>query len=435
MSCVAIRRALIPRRHPWKCQTCRPTVLSRRVLWTSSFGGDSKRHNDNTRPANLVRFLKQASSSSRGRSRPGHDGGDQTTPRDKQSGLGDLQSWVAGVERVARLFVAQLGVPSEETTLTALRVCARADVKKITDHLQQEKPVPVTSRPPSQSQTTASHLLDLAGSSRTGGSAVSATPHAENAQNMVDRVSEAAYAIVTHPTVVITPQVLDEYVKIQARLGKPETLSRVLALCATKPRPRRVSDQLAFVVPKPGKMEHAVSAATAECALDAAIEARNLDAAIGIIENTYAAPAFRKSKLVRNALVPASLFAAVPIAAFQVAATLSHLQVSMDPDTARNIAFAGIMAYIGFTATIGVVVITTANDQMKRVTWTPGIPLRERWLREDERAALDRLACAFGFSEPHRWGEEQGSEFKSLREYLLLRGMVLDAVELMEGMT
>jgi hypothetical protein len=89
---------------------------------------------------------------------------------------------------------------------------------------------------------------------------------------------------------------------------------------------------------------------------------------------------------------------------------------------------------VGFTATIGMVAHFTANDQMKRVTWASGTPLRHRWLYEDERAALDKIACSFGFSEEHRYGEEEGEDFLWLREYVLSRSMILDAVELMPGM-
>lgn len=99
-----------------------------------------------------------------------------------------------------------------------------------------------------------------------------------------------------------------------------------------------------------------------------------------------------------------------------------------------QVAFVGIMAYVGFTSTIGFVAITTANDQMDRITWAVGIPLRERWLREDERALIDKVAGAWGFQEISRRGEEEGTEWQTLREWVGLRGMMLDRVELMEGM-
>ncbi|KAA8566987.1 hypothetical protein EYC84_010078 [Monilinia fructicola] len=109
-------------------------------------------------------------------------------------------------------------------------------------------------------------------------------------------------------------------------------------------------------------------------------------------------------------------------------------QNTMEPGMATNIAFAGILAYMGFTATIGVVAVTTANDQMDRVTWAPGMPLRERWVREEERAAIDKVAGSWGFHEKWRRGEEEGKDWDRLRLWIGNKGMLLDAVELMEGM-
>ena len=96
--------------------------------------------------------------------------------------------------------------------------------------------------------------------------------------------------------------------------------------------------------------------------------------------------------------------------------------------------FAGLLAYIGFTTTLGMVAITTANDHMNRVTWETGTPLRERWLREEERAMVDRVACAWGFQDLWRRGEEEGRDWQTLRDWIRMRRMVLDKVELMEGM-
>ncbi|KAI5301299.1 hypothetical protein KEM56_001835 [Ascosphaera pollenicola] len=71
---------------------------------------------------------------------------------------------------------------------------------------------------------------------------------------------------------------------------------------------------------------------------------------------------------------------------------------------------------------------------MNRVVWMPGTPLRERWLREKERAALDRIASAWGFKDVTRRGEEEGEDWEALREIIGLRGMVLDKTDLMDGM-
>lgn len=78
--------------------------------------------------------------------------------------------------------------------------------------------------------------------------------------------------------------------------------------------------------------------------------------------------------------------------------------------------------------------LTTSNDQMERVTWATGMPLWERWVREEERAAVDRVVLNWGFRERWRWGEEEGVEWEGLKDWAGLRGMVVDRVGLMEGM-
>jgi len=351
-------------------------------------------------------------------------------------GLPDLAELAAAVDRVTKAFLAQPAIPSEETTLTALRACGSKDIRLVLDTSDLSPDPPATK---SHSETAASHLLDLdTGRSQRRAGAVAppltATPPSLRPQDVIDKISDAAYAIVTHPTVVITPQVLAVYVHLQAGLGKPESLPRVLELYASKPTPRLVAGTIQYRERNPRRLGNSVDTAVAETALDAAIEARNLDAAVGVVESSYASQATRRQRLVRKALLPASAFGATPVAAYLLASNLSLLQDTMDSAMATNVAFAGILAYVGFTASIGVVAAATANDQMKRVTWAPGTPLSQRWLREDERAAFDKIACNFGFSEQHRYGEEEGEEFQLLREFILRRGMILDAVELMPGM-
>ena len=101
---------------------------------------------------------------------------------------------------------------------------------------------------------------------------------------------------------------------------------------------------------------------------------------------------------------------------------------------AKWTALAGSAAYIGTLGTIGFVAVTTWNDHMQRVVWQPGTGLWDRWIREDERLYLDRIALAWGFQEKWRRGEEQGGEWESLREVCGLRSMVLDKTDLMQGM-
>lgn len=342
----------------------------------------------------------------------------------------DAAAVALAVDRILGKIIGSPGIPSEETTLTALRAIAQIDVR----------PPPAAAERRSEdaaaeTRAPASQLLGLGGPTPPAGDATRPQRNpSQRSQDVVDKVSEAAYTVVTHPTVVITRTILAEYVKLQARLGKPQSLPQILRLYASKPTPKLVSGSIQYVERNPNKAEIAVEPAVAEAALDAAIEAKDLAAAIGIVENTYSAKAFLRSKLIKKGFAPGLAVAGTPVAVYYAATQLAQLQHSLEPKIATGFAFAGAICYVGFTATIGVVAHFTANDQMKRVTWALGTPLRHRWLHEEERAALDKIACSFGFSEEHRYGEEEGEEFMWLREYILSRSMVLDAVDLMPGM-
>jgi hypothetical protein len=253
-------------------------------------------------------------------------------------------------------------------------------------------------------------------------------------QYAINHLSEAVFKLVEHSTVFITPGILELYVKIQANLGKPETFPQVFDMYANKPLPQEGGSTLKFRKPNPDKVSNAVPIATADRALQTAIDSRQLGVAMDIVETTYATKAFRRAKFVRKGLLPTTGVVVAPVAAYTVASQLAVLQTTMDSTLATNIAFAGIMAYTFFTGTIGVVALTTANDQMDRVTWAPGMPLRERWAREEERAAMDKIAQAWGFREKWRRGEEEGDDWDALREWIGGKGMILDRVELMEGM-
>jgi len=249
-----------------------------------------------------------------------------------------------------------------------------------------------------------------------------------------DEISKLAYDILKHPGVFISPAILNTYVSIQTLLGHPETLPEAFILYARKPIPKPNTPPTQYKIPNPNKASSATPTSIADIALTAAIEKKDLSLALAIIDRTVCTPAFHRSKIIRKALPPLTGFALAPVAVYTLASQLSVYQESMDSAMATNVAFAGILAYVGFTATIGIVAVTTANDQMDRVTWATGMPLRDRWLREEERAALDRVAGAWGFKEPWRRGEEDGREWEELREFIGRRGMVLDRVELMEGM-
>ncbi|CAN8098813.1 unnamed protein product [Discula destructiva] len=336
----------------------------------------------------------------------------------------------AAIDRAKRQLFASDGIPSEHAVLTALLHCHRAACIATGPSTGQ------IARKSAESGTAASSLLSLDGSIPNPLQPLAAEVSATSEpSDLADHISDVAFDVVTHPTVVITPQVLEAYVVIQARLGRPETLPHVLTLYASKPKPRARAGCLEYVAQDPDKAVAAVSPSIVEKALDAAIEAKNLDAAVGIIESTYATKAHVRQKLLRRALVPASLAATAPLAVYLAASSLAQYQSSFDQNTATVVAAAGMLAYVGITGSMGLLAILTQNDHMSRVTWAPGISLRKRWLREEQRAAFDKVACSFGFSQSQRFGEEEGLEFQSLREFVLRKGMVLDRVELMEGMT
>lgn len=341
-----------------------------------------------------------------------------------------LDSSFAALHRARDQLFAEGGIPTERDVLTALLHCNRTASLAVGASASQ------FSKASNESDTAASSLLSLDRSL--------AEPTQRLAEevsdrswpsHLVDQISQVAFDIVVHPLVVITPQVLEAYVVIQARLGRPETLPYVLSLYASKPKPTSNPDSLEFVQQNPDKAANALSPSIIEKALGAAIEAKNLDAAIGIIENTYATKAFIRQKLLKKALLPASVATTAPFAVYLIASHLAQFQSSFDEKTATAVATAGILAYVGFTGSMGLLAVLTQNDHMKRVTWAPGITLRERWLHEEQRAALDKVACSFGFSQARRHGEEEGPEFDALRQFVLRKGMVLDRVELMEGMS
>lgn len=277
----------------------------------------------------------------------------------------------------------------------------------------------------------ASTLLSLDDTGLKRSQSLKLPPATKSIQN---DLSDLAFSIITHPPVFITPKMLDLYVHIQAALKRPETFPQAFNLYANKPVPEEGSSPIRYLSPNPNKVANAIPQNVADLALQTAIEAKQLVVAMDIVEFSYATKAFRRAKFVRKGLLPTTGVAVFPIAAYSVASQLALLQTTMETNMATNVAFAGILAYVGFTGTLGIVALTTANDQMDRVTWTLGIPLRQRWIREEERAAIDRIAGAWGFREVWRRGEEEGEEWDALREWIGMKGMVLDRTSLMEGM-
>lgn len=337
--------------------------------------------------------------------------------------LENLRQGLQEVEAASKSILSSKGIPSEEDTVNALAKCEALAILLVLE--------PNTRPPLRKSRTTnraASELLSLDDLNST------THPPSPTSQSMQDEVSKVADSIIKHPSVFITPETLNRYVQVQSTLKRPEILPDAFNLFATKPVPEEGSYPIRYLEQSPDKVSNAIPKPIADRALQAAIDAKQLVAAMDIIEFAYAAKAFKRAKFVRKGLLPATGVAVLPFAAYTLASQLALLQTTMETGMATNVAFAGMLAYVGFTGTIGIVAVTTANDQMDRVTWAPGLPLRDRWIREEERAAVDRVAGAWGFKEKWRRGEEEGEEWDALREWVGMKGMILDRTELMEGM-
>ncbi|KAI4098656.1 MAG: hypothetical protein L6R37_006386 [Teloschistes peruensis] len=255
---------------------------------------------------------------------------------------------------------------------------------------------------------------------------------AENAA--VQLVSNTAYQVVTDPKVFITPRILSMYVNAQSLLGRPGSFPEMFKLYASKPIPKPGTNPIRFSNPYPKKPSAHIPLPIANAALTAAIRFRNLPLCFDVIENSVCAPAFRISKFLRKAFIPVSAAVLAPFAIHQLAAQLALYQNTMDTQLATKMYFGGILAYVGFTSIIGYVAITTSNDQMDRVTWAQGTPMYERWMREEERMMIDRVAGAWGFQQRSKRGEETGLDWEGLRELTGLRRMILDRTDLMDGM-
>ncbi|PNY20411.1 Uncharacterized protein TCAP_07414 [Tolypocladium capitatum] len=334
--------------------------------------------------------------------------------------MADPQALASVAEDSRKKFLSVDGIPAQRLTTAALQSCLRAAAAL---H-------PQLKRAEAQSKASASRLVTL-GAERTG----ARLPIDAKLRDAINSISLSAYAIITHPNVDMTPESLELYVQTQAQLGRPESLPSVLELYAAKPKPVVRAGEIRYVPQNPNAASRAIEVGVAGLALQTAIESKALDSALGIIEASYCVPAFRRQKLLKHAAVPAIGLATLPFGIFGLStAYAAYWQNTMDVTTATGIGVAGISGYFFVVGSLGLIAKLSNKDQMKRVTWAPGTPLRYRWLREEERAALDKVACAWGFQEPWRHGEETGPEWEGLKEYMGYRQMLLDRVEFMDGM-
>ncbi|KAJ5082523.1 hypothetical protein N7532_011566 [Penicillium argentinense] len=316
-------------------------------------------------------------------------------------------------------------VPANETVTKLLAKCENiAQSLVLSEHDQPEK------TPTNDEGNAISSLLDL--EEKKGQVARDGTSIPD--PRLADELSRIATEIVKDEKVFINEEALESYTKTQTLLRRAEHFPEVFHLFANKPVPEENSAPPKFLKASPKSVNSAIPADLANMALDVAISQKNLSLVLAIIDNTFCAPAFHRAKVFKKAGVPLGGLAAAPMACYALASWAATIQNTMDPSTATGIAFAASLAYVGGTSSMGILAITTANDQMERVTWLSGIPLRQRWLREEERAAMDKVAVAWGFKDPYMRGEEVGEEWESLREFIGMRGMILDKTELMAGM-
>lgn len=246
--------------------------------------------------------------------------------------------------------------------------------------------------------------------------------------------SKIAEGLLKHEKVFISPEVLSLYIHLQRLLNQPKTIPEALYLYANKAVPIEGSSPPKYTHPSPKAARQAVPAEIAEEALTAAIQAKDLTLALAVVDHSYCAPAWGRRRLITKFGVPGFLATITPFALYMIAQELSVYSNLMDPWLFKVNVFMGMGTYILCTTTLGYVALTTYNDTHDRVVWQPGTLLTERYLREDERAALDRIACAWGFKELWKRGEEEGQDWEGLRRWILLRGMVLDKPDLMPGM-
>ncbi|OGE55884.1 hypothetical protein PENARI_c003G08387 [Penicillium arizonense] len=318
-------------------------------------------------------------------------------------------------------------VPANEVVLGLLQRCRRVAESLVSPSYQSEGSS-------TGKGNAISSLLDLEEKQNAAKSKGQAQSSQQPDPQLAESLSQIANALMKDEKVFISPEALECYTETQTLLRRAEHFPEIFHLYANKPVPEENSSPVKFIKANPKSVNSAIPAELANKALEVAIAQKNLSLVLAIIDNTFCAPAFHRAKVFKKAGVPLVGLAAAPAACYAVASWAATFQNTMDPNVATGIAFAATLAYVGGTSSMGILAITTANDQMERVVWIPGIPLRQRWLREEERAAMDRVAVAWGFKDPYMRGEEVGEEWESLREFIGMRGMILDKTELMQGM-
>jgi hypothetical protein len=289
-------------------------------------------------------------------------------------------------------------------------------------------------------QSSASAILSLdvdeaaAEATPTETTSVKPTPQKEDDLPSPSHISRLAQDLLRDKKVFISPAVLKAYVNLQKLLAWPRAIPEALYLYATKPIPELGSSPPKLKPVNQKSYKQAIPADVAETALDAAIAAKDMPLAMTVIDLTYCAPAWKAYKWLTKFGPPATLVAITPFVLYLIASEISLYSGYLSPTLFKWYAFAGLCTYVGGTGILGWVALTTYNHHHLRVVWRPGMSLLDRWMREDERAALDKLAVAWGFKETWKMGDEVGEDWEGLRQTCFLRNMWLDKPDLMPGM-
>ena len=320
-------------------------------------------------------------------------------------------------------------VPSEQEVQKALQIC-----ENLAKGLQVQADSLEVSTTPAKGPT--SNLLsletDLGDASKVR--PVKSQTMTPTKGKVFDDISATAYKIVTDPKVFITKALLSTYINTQAILGYPRSFPEIFDLYAWKLAPRPGTSPIQYRQPNPNRISSAIPLPIVNTALDAAIKVRNLPLCLDIIDMSVCTTAYKRNKMFRKLTLPATGTLAAPAGVWAIAAYFASLQDSMTQTSATQSFFWMFATYVTCTSTIGYVAITSANDHMDRITWVRGTPLRLRWVREEERLLLERVAAAWGFQDYNRRGEEEGTEWEALREWAGRRYLILDEPGLMEGM-
>jgi hypothetical protein len=355
----------------------------------------------------------------------------QDTSTNISDRIAALKEQLAAVERQIQAIYASNKVEAESVILEALDGLDSIAQQAIA--IRSRQPTPAKT---SIHQSSAGAILSGLTSDDDSSAIVQKTrqrPLSLNELPTPAYLSKLAEDLLRHPTVFISPDVLAVYIHLQRLLARPRSIPEILYLYANKPVPVQGSSPPKFSKPSPSAAKQAIPADLAHDALTAAIDAKDLSLALNVVDHTYRAPAWRRHRIITKLGTPGALVAIAPLALYMIAQELSVYSGFIDPFTYKIYAFAGMSTYALCTGTLGFVALTTYNDDHDRVVWRPGVPLLDRYLRADERAALDRIACAWGFKEEWKRGDEEGDDWEGLRQWILLRGMVLDKPDLLPG--